>query len=317
MTDPPPHGRPRPPVNRANAHPPDSAVPTSGTGAPSAAVPPVPPAPARPPEPPDSRPQAAGQGPAPLWRTVLYILVPTVGVLLLIAAFFFALSGRSGPVDLSADEVPGTSLDVRIANAEFTLEPSSDDQVHVRMTGSFFGNEPTLTVRTDGGVTEVRGGCESQLFSRCAIDVTVQLPRALPVTVEGENGRIAVSGLTGRVDLTTTNGTIEADGTVGRADLRTTNGDIRVTDAVSKTVQAGTTNGSVELNFADAPDAVDAGSTNGSIIVRVPVSGVSYLITAQTTNGSVSADAVPSDSTSRRSITAQTTNGGITIEPSG
>jgi DUF4097 and DUF4098 domain-containing protein YvlB len=217
-------------------------------------------------------------------------------------------------VDLSADEAPGTSLSVQIPNAEIILEPSSDDQAHVRMTGSFFGDEPTLTVRTEGGVTEVRGGCTSQLFSRCSIDVAVQLPRALPVTVSGENGRIAASGLTGRVSLGTTNGTIEADGTVGRVDAETTNGDIRVTDATSKTVQATTTNGSVELAFADAPDAVDAGSTNGSITVRVPTSGVSYLVTAQTTNGSVDSGTVPSDSTSRRSITARTTNGGIEIQ---
>jgi hypothetical protein len=297
MTETPPHGRPRPPAERTPEPP-----------APS-------PPPGRPPTRPPSRPQAAGQGPAPLWRTVLYIIVPTLAALVLIAAFFFALSGRSGPVDLRADEAAGTSLDVRIPNAEVTLEPSTDDRVHVRMTGSFFGTEPTLDVRTDGGVTEVRGGCTSQLFSRCAIDLTVQLPRALPVTVDGENGRIAASGLTGRVTLTTTNGTIEADGTVGRADLQTTNGDIRLTDSASSAVEAQTTNGSVELTFADAPDTVDAESTNGSITVRVPVSGVTYLVTAQTTNGSVNTSSVPSDSTSRRSITARTTNGGITVEP--
>jgi hypothetical protein len=300
MTDTPPHGRPRLPAERApNATPGRT----------------EPPAPPPPPNRPSVQPKAAGQGPAPLWRTLLYIIVPTLAALVLIAAFFFALSGRSGPVDLSADETPGTSLDVRIPNAEVTLEPSTDDQVHVRMTGSFFGTEPTLSVRTDGGVTEVRGGCESRLFSRCAIDLTVQLPSALPVTLAGENGRITASGLTGRITLSTTNGTIEADGTVGRADLQTTNGDIRLTDAVSDAVQATTTNGSVDLTFADAPDTVDTGSTNGSITVRVPVSGVSYLVTAQTTNGSVNTDSVPSDSTSRRSITARTTNGGITVEP--
>ncbi|MBX0301487.1 DUF4097 family beta strand repeat-containing protein [Cryobacterium sp. 1639] len=253
--------------------------------------------------------------PAPIWRTLLYILVPTLGLLLLIGAFVFALSGRSGPVDQSATEPAGTSLNVQIPNAELTLEPSTDDQVHVRMTGSFFGNEPTLTVRTDGGVTEVRGGCRAALFSRCAIDVTVQLPRALPVTVVGENGRIGASGLTGRVTLSTTNGAIDTAGTVGRVEVRSTNGDITVADATSKTVQAATTNGSVELSFADAPDAVVAGSTNGSVTIRVPVSGVSYLVTAQTTNGTVDTDSVPTDSTSRRSITAQTTNGSITVTP--
>lgn len=273
------------------------------------------------PQPPPTRsgaaPRAAGQGPAPLWRTLLYILVPTVGVLVLVAAFVLALSGRSGPVDLRVDEAPGTSLSVQIPNAAMSLEASPDEAVHVRMTGSFFGTEPTLTLQTDGGVTEVRGGCRNQLFSRCALTVVVQLPRALPVTVVGENGRVTASGLTGRVTLSTTNGAIETDGTVGQVDLQTTNGDIRVLAATSKAVSTTTTNGSVELSFADAPDAVVARSTNGSITVRVPVSGVSYLVTAQTTNGTVNTDSVPSDSTSRRSIAAQTTNGAITVEAAG
>jgi hypothetical protein len=258
--------------------------------------------------------RADGQGPAPLWRTLLYILVPTIGLLLLIAAFFFALSGRSGSVDLGATEAAGTSLDVRVPNAAVTLEPSTDDQIRVSMTGSFFGTEPTLSVRTEGGVTEVRGGCRSQLFSRCSVRVTVQLPRSLPTTVNGQNGRIEASGLTGRLTLETTNGAIEAEGTVGRVDAGTTNGDITVTAAASKIVQASTTNGSVELTFTDAPDSVDAGSTNGAVTVRVPVSQVSYLVTAQTTNGSVNTATVPSDRTARRSITAQTTNGNVTVE---
>ena len=264
--------------------------------------------------PPTPPPAPAGKSPTPVWRILLYVLVPIVAALVLIAAFVIALWGRSGPVDQSADLAPGTSLSVELPNAVIVLEPSVDDEVHVRMTGSYFGNEPTFSARTDGGVTEVRGGCRAQIFSRCSVTVTVQLPAALPVTAAGENGRIAASGLTGRVTLTTTNGVIETDGTVGRVDLHSTNGDIRVTDAVSTSVVASTTNGSVTLQFVDAPQTVEAGSTNGQITVRVPVDGVSYRITAQTTNGTVTDDTVPSDSTSRRSITARTTNGGITIE---
>ncbi|MEC5184791.1 DUF4097 and DUF4098 domain-containing protein YvlB [Cryobacterium sp. MP_3.1] len=266
------------------------------------------------PTPPPTPPPPAGQSPAPRWRTLLYILIPIVGALLLIGAFVAALWGRSGPVDQSADLAAGTSLSVELPNAVIILEPSTDDEVHVRMTGSYFGTEPTLSARTDGGVTEVRGGCRAQFFSRCSVTVTVQLPTALPVTAAGENGRIAASGLTGRVTLTTTNGGIETDGTVGPVDLQSTNGDIRVTDAVSKSVAAATTNGSVSLQFVDAPESVEAGSTNGEIIVRVPVGGVTYRVTAQTTNGTVTDDTVPTDSTSRRSITARTTNGSITVE---
>jgi hypothetical protein len=297
MTDaPPPHGRPRPPAGSSPPAPPQ--------------------APPAPPAPPAAAAAAApgGTGRTPIWRTLLYILVPIVGLLLLIFAFVFALAGRSGPVDLAENLEAGTSLDVRISNASFTLEPSTDGRVHVRMTGSYFGSEPSLAARTSNDVTEVRGGCRAQFFSRCSVTVAVQLPADLPTTVTGQNGRIMASGLTGRVSLTTTNGAIETQGTVDRVDLRTTNGDIRVTDAASATVAGTTTNGSVTMQFVNPPESVDAGSTNGSVTVRVPVDGVTYKVTAQTTNGNVNSGSVPSDSTSRRSIDAQTTNGGVTIE---
>lgn len=314
MTDwTPRHGRPRLPIVRAQSG--------SSAGGSSTSPPPAPPPPSTPPTP-AVTPSASGpyQPPTgsdrtPWWRLLLLIVVPLVAFLLLIAAFVFALSGRSGPVDLTADLAPGTSLSVELPNAAVTLEPSDDDQVHVHMTGSFFGAEPTLTARTENGVTEVRGGCRSQLFSRCSVAVTVQLPPALPTSVEGQNGRVTASGLTGRLDVHTTTGAIETTGTVGRLDLRTTNGDIRVTDAASAAVAATTTNGSVALHFLTPPDSVDAGSTNGSVTVRVPVDGVTYRVTAQTTNGTVNDGGVPTDSTTRRSITVHTTNGAITVEP--
>jgi len=306
----PPHGRPRPPAAGYGSVQPSAPQPSTQQPTP----PSVPPAVPTPPTAPAGPPPSGGARPTPLWLTLLYILVPIVGLGLLIAAFVFALSGRSGPVDLRADLAAGTSLSVQVPNAAISLEPSSDDQVHVRMAGSFFGNKPTLDVTTTGGVTEVRGGCRPQIFSRCAITVAVQLPRSLPVTVTGQNGRITASALTGRVDLSTTNGAIETDGTVGRVTMQTTNGDIRQSGATSKIVAAVTTNGSVTLEFADAPYSVDASSTNGAVTVRVPVDGVSYLVSARTTNGAVNTDAVPSDSTSRRSITAETTNGAVTVE---
>ena len=247
-------------------------------------------------------------------RTILFFALSLVGLILLIVAFSVTLSGRTGSVDLKADLAAGSTLSVQLPNADIDLRQSPDDEVHVTMTGTFFGNRPTLTATTEGGVTEVRGGCRAALFSRCSVTVTVALPRDLPATVDGENGRITAVGLSGRLNLGTTNGAIETTGSVGRTELRSTNGAIRVTDATAKTVSAATTNGAISLQFADAPEDVTATSTNGGITVRVPDDGVTYRVTAQTTNGSVERDSVPSDSTSRRSITALTTNGGITVQ---
>ena len=85
--------------------------------------------------------------------------------------------------------------------------------------------------------------------------------------------------------------------------------------ATSADVTASTTNGSVDLGFVDPPTDVVARSTNGSVTVRVPVDGLTYFVTARTTNGTTNTDSVPSDRTSNRTITAETTNGSVNVVP--
>ncbi len=100
----------------------------------------------------------------------------------------------------------------------------------------------------------------------------------------------------------------------GPLTLVTTNGAIELTDASSARVTARTTNGSIDLEFSDAPSVVEAESTNGAVAIRVPDDGEDYFVEARTTNGSIDDEELRSDRTAERTITARTTNGGITLE---
>ena len=248
-------------------------------------------------------------------NTVILVVGLSLVALVTVAGLVFALNFRGGSVDQSDDAAAGTSVAVDIPNAALTFRPSDDDAVHVTMRGNYLGQAPRLEVGSSDGVTTISGGCPRQWFSFCSLAVTVELPESLPLTVEGENGAITASGLTGRLSLGTTNGRIETDGTEGDIDLRTTNGAIRVRGATSADVTATTTNGSVDLGFVDPPNDVVARSTNGSVTVRVPVDGLTYFVTARTTNGTTNTDSVPSDRNSNRSITVETTNGSVTVVP--
>ena len=246
---------------------------------------------------------------------IILIVGLSLVALVTVAGLLFAASFRGGTVDQGDDLAAGTSVSVEIPNAALTFRPSDDDEIHVTMRGSYLGEQPRLESGTSGGVTTISGGCPRQWFSFCSLDVTVELPESLPLTVQGENGAITATGLTGRLSLGTTNGRIETDGTEGDIDLRTTNGAIRVRGATSADVTATTTNGSVDLAFTDPPTDVVARSTNGSVTVRVPVAGPTYFVTARTTNGTTNTDSVPSDRTSTRTITAETTNGSVNVVP--
>ncbi|TFB49508.1 DUF4097 family beta strand repeat-containing protein [Cryobacterium tagatosivorans] len=258
---------------------------------------------------------SAGKGSGPTANTVILIVGLSLVAITTIVGLLFALNFRGGPVDQDEDLAAGRSVAVEIPNAALVLGPSDDDEIHVTMRGSYIGTAPTLAASTSGGVTTISGGCSRQWFSFCSLEVTVRLPESLPLAVAGENGAITASGLTGELSLHTTNGRIEASGTESRIELRTTNGAIRLREATSDEVSAGTTNGSVDLGFLDPPDDVVARSTNGSVTVRVPVDGVRYFITAQTTNGSTNTNSVPGDRDSEHTIVAETTNGSVSVVP--
>lgn len=251
-------------------------------------------------------------------KLILFVGVPLlILILIAVTAFLATRLLRGSPVNEQFDLEAGSRVEVTVPNASMTFGPSDDDQVHVTVTGSYFGQAaPRLSVVTAGDVTTVRGECREFWFNRCSLRVTVAMPESLPLRVDGRNGRLSAADLTGPVQLETTNGGIDARSMRGDLDLRTTNGGIVVEAARSSDVEAATTNGNVDLTFTSAPETVDARSTNGPITVRVPDDDEFYFVTADTTNGEVDTDTVPSDRRADRTITAETTNGNVTIERS-
>ncbi|HYI33244.1 MAG TPA: DUF4097 family beta strand repeat-containing protein [Glaciibacter sp.] len=248
-------------------------------------------------------------------KVVLFVVLPLLVLVLIAVTTVVAASVlRGNPVNERFDLEAGSRVEVTVPNASMEFGPSEDDLVHVIVTGSYFGPEPTIDALTSGDVTTVRGSCREEWFNRCSLRITVALPESLPLSADGRNGRISAVGLTGALELETTNGGIDARTVRGDLDLRTTNGGIRVEDSRSADVTASTTNGNVDLYFTQAPQTVDAESTNGPVTVRVPDDGEEYFVAADTTNGTVDTDTVPSDRRAEREITAETTNGNVTVE---
>ena len=279
-------------------------------GSHDAMQPPTPPAP----------PSSSAHEPRALSLTaklLLFVALPLLLIIVIVVALVIVFgSFRGASISENADVVAGTSVSVDVPNATVTFTPSSDNQVHVSMTGTYSGSKPTLTATTSGRQTQITGGCPNGwFFSRCDVTLAIAIPAALDLDFEGTNGRITATGLTGELDLSTTNGSIQTTGTRGDLSLHTSNGSIRAGDIGSADVEATTTNGAIELDFARPPADVEARTTNGAVTVRVPVDGVTYAIDAATVNGNVNTDTVPSDTASRRTITLETTNGAVTVEP--
>lgn len=275
---------------------------------------PIPPPPGEvgpaPPPPPGQASQRSGSL-SPLAKVLLFVGVPLLVILIGIGV---ALTFWVTPVSLNYTAVGSPAVEVTVPNARFRVLPSTDDNVHVEVTGWRSGPEPELTVATTGDTTTIQGGCASIWFARCSIDITVSAPRSADLTLTSTNGAITISDLTGSATIETTNGRIDTRNLTGTLDLRTTNGAIRATGCDSDDVIARTTNGAVDLDFTQAPGSVEAKSTNGSISVRVP-DDVTYSVEARTVNGRVDTNDVGSDPKAERKITAETVNGSITVKP--
>lgn len=129
--------------------------------------------------------------------------------------------------------------------------------------------------------------------------------------LETSNGAIRMRKLTGRVDAKTSNGGIEGDDVEGDAVLRTSNGSIRM-DRLRGWVEGTTSNSSIHINmlklkagqplrfessngsldlaFAELPNTeIRASTNNAAITLRVPAT-IKAQLRASTSNSSITSD---------------------------
>jgi hypothetical protein len=115
-----------------------------------------------------------------------------------------------------------------------------------------------------------------------SVSYEVRCPRTVSLNSRTTNGKIQIDWIEGTVDAETTNGSIELQGKAGKANLATTNGKIWI-HGVEGTVDAETTNGSIELH--GGKQNINLRTTNGGIDIEESTGRIS----AHTTNGKIKA----------------------------
>jgi hypothetical protein len=153
------------------------------------------------------------------------------------------------------------------------------------------GGRPVLRQSFSGGVLTLTKDCSG---GGCGpIDITVSVPRGVSVQAVTSEGNIALSGVTGLVDLVSSGGSIDADG------LGSANASFRTID------------GAIDASFTGAPARIVAETTNASVTIGTD-GRTAYYDAVHTTNGVESLTNVQ-DRTSADEIDVTTTNGDVTI----
>jgi len=257
---------------------------------------------------------SVGNARRPLLIVGLIVLVLVVGsaAWLLISRVLL----RSA-VDLTAQSAAAgaTSVTVVVDNADVQVRPSTDGQVHVHATGSASGTDPVVTAAPSGSGIEVRAVCGGSWLSWCSLDVTVEMPAELPMTLNGDNGDVDVQGITAALSVYTDNGAITLDSPSGTVTAMSDNGRIEIDNSTATQLKIETDNGDVSVTNRVAPTSLTATTDNGSIELEIP-GDQKYVLDTQTDNGTVDVK-VGVDSDSPHRITATTDNGDISVRPIG
>jgi hypothetical protein len=253
-------------------------------------------------------------------------LIATAFALLLATAASAATLEET--VDKTFDVTPGASLVLTNVNGRVTISAWDQPRVHVVATKKVEADRDEVQavmreLRVDlqprnGGLVVMthypkrgeNGGLLDWLFGdsvQAQVRYEVMVPRSMNVDVTNTNGRIELSGVTGRHELDTTNGAIDVTKCAGSLEASTTNGSVHA-ELISVTkdqpVRLETTNGRIELAVPKNLGAeVDASTTNGSIQTDLPV------LTTETGRNSLHGK-INGGGTRVR---LRTTNGGISI----
>jgi hypothetical protein len=188
---------------------------------------------------------------------------------------------------------------------------------------------PVLRAVKDGTTVRINGNCPEISFGPCHARIVIRVPAGTAVDVRAGSGDVTADGLSGKVKLETGSGDVNATGLTGDSDLHTSSGDVNVRairgvtalrsgsgdinaeDLGTTDMTADTASGDVELDFAQAPEMVDARTSSGDVDVSVPEGGT-YRVEADSGSGDQHLN-VKIDPSATRIIRAQTSSGDVTV----
>jgi len=217
------------------------------------------------------------------------------------------------------DEETSTQTFDGVTDLVFDLENSA-----VNIIGGATGTVVEMSVTTgllagdviveqSGGTLRLEQRCPLVIGWGCRAFLAVTLPSGVGVSGSTSNGVITAESLDEPISVTTSNGAIHVVDVSASAALRTSNGAILAAGLAAPDVEASTSNGRVQLEFAAAPNSVRATSSNGAIVVILPDESPDYAVNTSTSNGSVSTE-VRTDPAAPASIDVETSNGDITVK---
>ncbi|HEV7864837.1 MAG TPA: DUF4097 family beta strand repeat-containing protein [Acidimicrobiia bacterium] len=211
----------------------------------------------------------------------------------------------------------GSTLDVDVALGEVQIVPGREGEITVRRRLTYGLQRPFLEEKVDGDTFRVRDhNCTTPSPSPCQIRWLLEVPRDVSVEVRTTEGAINVSGMSGKVKLTSLSGAVNASAPSGKLlTLRSKTGRVTASNVSCAQVVATSTDGPVSLTFRSAPSLVVGRSETGPVGVVLPSGDEPYQISAVSENGNGSKTIAVNkvDPDARRRIDVKSDKGDVSV----
>ncbi|MFC4045656.1 hypothetical protein ACFO1B_45215 [Dactylosporangium siamense] len=181
-------------------------------------------------------------------------------------------------------------VEVDSAGGAITVKVGAGPTIKVTETSTFKADKPGRKQSVDGGELVLTStGCKS---GDCSIAYTVEIPSTLTVRLDSAGGTIALTGLTGLIDVSTDGGALTGAG------------------LAPPELTARTGGGAVDLAVTQAPDRIDVDSGGGDVKLTLTKDG--YAVAAEL-DGGTQTGTVQSDAASLHKVHVATGGGDLSF----
>lgn len=217
---------------------------------------------------------------------------------------------------------PGGRLAIDNFNGSVVIQ--GWDQPRAEITGERYGATPEaleavkVAIDTPDRMISIHTTMNRDKGQQGGARFTIKVPHGTTLErVISSNGRIGVSDIEGDAHLRTRNGGVQISNFKGALDARTANGRIQAqlaATAPGKPITLGTSNGGVELKFADALQSdVRVATSNGSVKLWLPPT-LAARVRATTSNGSIRSEFAIAGHSSKRRVDGTIGSGGPAVD---
>jgi hypothetical protein len=213
-------------------------------------------------------------------------------------------------------DFPGTvrSVDVSSSGGSIRLIGAQGSETTVESVIDLGLRRPWHREELEGDRLVIRSeDCGILAGALCSVDYTIHVPQGIQITAASGGGDITVSGVRGKVDLSTSGGEVQLRGAATEeARVHSSEGDITAQGLVGASVDAMSRGGAITLSFAAPPERVVADSRGGSVVIEVPDTPDAYRVLASSSGGDATTR-IRTDPTSSRLIRASSSGGDVSV----